>query len=168
MNARDIQSQSVGDLESDRTEEVASAAKADSASKRGWTRTLTNFMLDVALLLIFVVLLGVTAVVRFIFPPAMVSAGWTLWGWSLDKWLSLQFALIVALALAVLVHIMLHWNWVCAVVDNNYSKKKRRLARPDEASRTLWGVALLILIVNGLGILLAASALTIHGPQMAP
>jgi hypothetical protein len=171
VNASDIQTQLVDDLESDQTEEVALAAKPDGVPKRGWTRTLTNFVLDVALLLVFVVLLGVTAVIRFVFPPVMVSTGWTLWGWSLDKWLGLQFALIVALALAVLVHVMLHWNWVCGVIANSYSsysKKKRGPVRADEASRTLWGVALLILIVNALGILLAAAALSVHRPQMLP
>lgn len=130
-----------------------------------WTRTKTNFVLDCVLMLTFVLLLGITAIVRFVFPPAALSAGWMLWGWPLDGWLSLQFFVIAALMAEVVLHVMLHWNWVCGVIANQYSKKKGRAERIDDGSKTLWGVGFLILVLNVLGILLAIAALTIDRPQ---
>lgn len=135
---------------------------SERADKRGWSRTAVNFVLDAVLLCTFVVILSITAVIRFIYPPASASANWKLWGWSLDDWINLQFAAIAIFALAVLVHVMLHWSWACGVVGSKLSKWRGRNIRIEEASRTLWGVALLIVIVNVVGILLAAAALSIH------
>jgi hypothetical protein len=118
--------------------------------------------------MIFVSLIGVTAIVRFIFPPATLSAGWVLWGWSLDGWLDLQFLIVAAFMLAVVLHVMLHWNWVCGVVANRYSKRKGRVERIDDANKTLWGVGFLILVLTFMGILLAVAASAIDRPGRLP
>jgi hypothetical protein len=33
-----------------------------------------------------------------------------------DQWAGLQFGLIATPALGLLLHVMLHWNWVCGIV----------------------------------------------------
>lgn len=126
---------------------------------------MTNFVLDGVLMLTFVLLIGVTAIIRFIFPPAALSAGWVLWGGTLDGWLNAQFFIIAAFMFGVVLHIMLHWNWICGVVANWYSKRKGRVERMDDGSKTIWGVGFLILVFNILGILLAIAALAIHRPE---
>ncbi len=144
--------------------EAASEVAQKLKSHRGWTRTGVNFLLDATLLITFVAMLGAAAVVRFCFPPASTAAGWKLWEWSLDQWNDFQFAALALFTLAILLHVMLHWSWVCGVVSNKLSKRRGHSVRIDESSKTLWGVGLLILIVNLLGLLLALATLMIQRP----
>jgi hypothetical protein len=129
---------------------------------RDWTRTSVNFLLDTILLVAVVTIAGTAAIVRFIFPGAKSAEGWTLWGWSRDDWLDFQFAAIAVFALLILLHVMLHWSWVCGVVSNKLSSWRGRQIRINDASRTLWGAGLLILIVILLGLLLAVAAIMIR------
>lgn len=168
MNIPETQVTAVDKTLSDDDDGGAQRLQAPGSPKGGWTRTMTNFVLDAVLMLLFISLVGVTAIVRFVFPPAALSAGWSLWGWPLDQWLSVQFFLIATFMLAVLLHVMLHWNWICGVVANRYSKWKGRIVRIDDANKTVWGVAFLIMVVNILGIFLAIAALAIQRPEQLP
>ncbi len=80
---------------------------------------MVNFCLEALLLVLFVACVWCVAVTRFAFPPATAAAGWR----------DLHFGLLCALVLAVLVHVMLHWNWVCGVVTT------RLLARREGKKR---------------------------------
>lgn len=136
--------------------------------ERGISRTDVNFVLDAALLVVFTLLMGISAIVRFIFPRASAATGWRLWGYSLDDWCDLQFAVVALLAAMILLHLMLHWTWVCGVVTSRLSRHKQRTIRLDDGNRTLYGVGLLIVIVNVLGLLVGAAALTIRAPDNPP
>jgi hypothetical protein len=126
------------------------------------SRTTVNFLLDSLLLVAFSILVWSAVIVRFVFPPTYDSRGWTLWDLSLDDWLSVQFAMVAVLALGVLIHVMLHWSWVCGVVASRVSRNKK--GKLDNGTQTLYGVGLLIVILNVLGLAIAAGALMIHGP----
>jgi hypothetical protein len=129
------------------------------------SRTLVNFLLDATLLAAFLLLIWISAVVRFVFPPGSVAAGWTLWGFGYDAWNGLQFALVAVLALGILLHVMLHWTWVCGVIASRVGGRKGRV---DDGVQTLYGVGLLIVICNVVGLLVAAAALSVREPQTAP
>ena len=131
------------------------------------SKTTTNFWLDVFLLLTFLALCWTSVVLRYVFPPGPKSDGWTLWGGDYLAWTDLQFAALCVMIAAVLLHLMLHWSWVCGVIGNWRRKRAGDAAKPtaDSGSRTLWGVGLLILIVNVLGVGTALAVLTIHGPK---
>jgi hypothetical protein len=124
------------------------------------TRTLINFILDATLLVTFCALTFSSVITRFIFPPGPDAIGWHLWGLSYDRWASVQFAAVAALALCILVHVMLHWSWVCGVVATRLARDKK--AKLDEGTQTIYGVGLLILIINVLGLAIAIAALTIR------
>lgn len=124
------------------------------------SRTLVNFLLDSLLLVVFAVLIWTTVVVRFVFPPAYDARGWRLWGLSLDDWMSIQFAVVALLALGILIHVMLHWNWVCGVVATHVVRSRK--AKLDNGTQTLYGVGLLIVLLNLLGVAIAAAALAIR------
>jgi hypothetical protein len=126
------------------------------------SRTAVNFCLDLALLIQFSALAWVTFLLRLVFPPAPAAAGWTLWGWGVDQWAAVQFWLTVALALSALLHVMLHWSWVCGVVTSRLSRWRKRPIRWEDGVRTLYGVGLLLLILHVLGILLAIAALSVR------
>lgn len=124
-------------------------------------RTLLNFLLDATLLLLFLSLGGVSAIVYFIFPPGPESDGWTLWAADYRGWCDFQFGVLGAFALAVLLHVMLHWDWVCTV---SCKFATGRALGPDDGSRTLYGVALLILLLSLLGTAMIVAGLTIRRP----
>ncbi len=105
------------------------------------SRTLINFWLDSALAVVFVCLSVVAVIVQFVFPPGIAARGWTLWGMRYGQWCSIQFSLVALLALGLLVHIMLHWTWVCSVVTRRILRHREL---PDDGLRTLYGVGLLI------------------------
>lgn len=126
------------------------------------SRSHLNFIVDSLLLAIFLGLNFSAVVVRFVFPPSVEALGWQLWGLNLDGWINMQFGLVAAMALAVLVHLMLHWSWVCGFVVTRLAKNKK--AKLDDGTQTIYGVGLLIVILNLLGLAIAAAALSIQGP----
>ncbi len=126
------------------------------------SRTIVNFLLDTALLVAFAGLIWTGTIVRFVFPPALEAKGWRLWGLSYDDWISLEFGAISLLALGVLVHVMLHWSWVCGVIATRVTGDKK--AKIDGGTQTLYGVGLLIIVLNIIGVVVAAAFLTIQPP----
>ena len=129
------------------------------------SRTVVNFLLDSLLFLLTIGLLFTSAVLRFVFPTPSASSGWTLWGASYDAWSNLQFGLVAVVALAILLHIMMHWSWVCGVVLTKLVGRRVKNARLDDGSQTLWGVAMLIVVVNLLGVLVGLAYLTASRPS---
>jgi hypothetical protein len=126
------------------------------------SRTHINFVLDSLLLVTFTALIWSSTIVRFVFPPGPEAKGWSLWGLTYDHWETIQFAMVGVLTLGVLIHVMLHWSWVCGVIATKLARDKK--AKIDEGSQTLYGVGLLIVIFNILGLAIAVAALTIHRP----
>jgi hypothetical protein len=108
------------------------------------SRTLLNFWLDILLATVFVKLCITAVVVQFVFPPGVVSRGVSLWGLSYGQWCSIQFSLLAILALGVLVHVMLHWTWVCGVMARQVLSKREV---PDNGIRTIYGVGLFICLL---------------------
>ena len=119
-----------------------------------------NFWLDTALLVVFAALCGCATVVRFVFPPGPVADGWRLWSADYDQWCSLQYGLLATLAVGILVHVMLHWSWVCNVTASRFGRGK--IVRIDEGTQTIYGVGLLIVLLNIIGLFVAAAALMIQ------
>ena len=148
---------------------LPSEARAPSSERprpsRGWSRTDVNFLLDLALLVVFLLLASVSVVVRFVFPAGTAATGWTLAGRGYDDWSALQFALLSLLAFGVLLHLMMHWSWVCGVVASRLSRWRGKPIRFDDGEQTLYGVGLLIVVVNVVGLLIAAAALMIRAPR---
>jgi hypothetical protein len=118
------------------------------------SRTLVNFCLDALLLVITLGVIWTSCVLKLVFPPATRAVGWTLWGMGYDGWSDVQCGLLAAVALAILVHLMMHWSWVCGVIA---ARLLRRGGKADDGVRTLYGVGtLIVLIVITTGFLIAA------------
>lgn len=133
---------------------------------RSWTKTDVNFWLDGLLLALFCALCWTSVVIRFVFPPGPKSDGWSLWSWNYEQWAALQFTLLCILASAIVLHLMLHWSWVCGVAASKFKNRRDGQSAParGDATRTLWGVALLIVIFNLLGLAVAAAVLSVEAP----
>lgn len=133
------------------------------AGRRGrvWSWSEINLALDAALLVSFVAVCITAVIVRFVFPPGPAAKGWTLWGLDYDAWGGLHFGLLAVFAFGILVHVMFHWSWVCNVLASRLIGRK---ARVDDGMQTIYGVALLIVLLNVVGLAVATAFLTIHGP----
>jgi hypothetical protein len=133
------------------------------------SRTEFNFLLDATLLMLFVALCTSSVILEFVFPPATQAEGWLLWARSYDQWSRFRFALLATLAAAVVLHVMLHWSWVCGVATSRLRKKRSTAAKShDDPTRTLWGVGLLIFVLNLVGVTVAIASLTIQSPITSP
>ena len=126
------------------------------------SRSVFNLLLDTVLLVAFSILAWSAVVVRFVFPPGPDARGWLLWGLDYDQWATIQFGMIAILALGILLHVMLHWSWVCGILAAKLSRNKK--AKIDDGTQTLYGVGLLIVLLNLLGLAIAVAALSIRGP----
>lgn len=150
------------------TDAVASrstAARSQENRSGKWNKTLVNFWLDLLMLVAFVGLLWTSVIVRFVFPPAITAENWTLWGWNVDQWINLQFNLIAFFTFLVVVHLMLHWNWVCGVVASRFfSRSQGRKPTVDNGTQTLWGVGLLIVLLNVMGVGVGLAVLSLQRP----
>jgi hypothetical protein len=126
------------------------------------SRSWLNFCLDCLLLCVFSALMTTATVVRFIFPPALESRDTRLWGATYDDWANAQFGLVAALALGVLLHVMLHWSWVCGLLATRLSRNKK--AKVDDGLQTIYGVGFLIALLTLIGAILAAAKISIVQP----
>jgi hypothetical protein len=145
--------------------EVGTATVASPGAKAGGiSRTVVNFWLDAALAVNFLALVWVSFVLRFVFPRSADTAGWSLWGYGYGQWQNLQFGLLCVLLFGVVVHVMLHWTWVCGVITNHLPKIDGKPRRWDDGTRTLLGVGLIVVLLNILGVLMALAALMVQSP----
>lgn len=147
---------------------VGGRTKSDrehSARRTVWiSKTTLNFIVDTVLLSLVISLLLSAAVLRFVFPAPSTSAGWILWGFDYDAWSNFQFVLVAVIGLAILLHVMLHWSWVCGVILTKLLRSSNRTAKLDDGQQTLWGVGMLIVVVNFIGLLLGLAYLMIQSP----
>ena len=132
-----------------------------AANETRISRTLINLWLDTILMLAFVTLAIIAVIVQFVFPPGVAAKGWLLWGMNYAQWCSLQFAVLCILGFGVIVHVMLHWTWVCGVVVR---KLLHRRDLPDDGIRTVYGVGLLITLLLAAATVVGIAMLTIEMP----
>lgn len=150
----------------DQPKDLASTAAANGRKPSGgMSRTRINFWLDAWLLVNFLAMVWITFVLRFLFPRGTLASGWSLWGHGFDDWSNAQFVIMAVFMLSILIHLMLHWTWVCGVITSRMHRPDGKPVRWDDGVRTLVGVGLIVILLNFLGLLMAIAALMIDGPK---
>jgi hypothetical protein len=138
---------------------VQPAKNSATAGKKGVSWSVINLVLDLMLFASFVLLCWLAALTQFVFPSGATGASWRLLGATVETWRSLQFGTLCVFAIEVLIHIMLHWSWVCGVVESRFlSRALGKRTTGDDGGRTLVGVILLAgtLLLMGAGLGVAA------------
>jgi hypothetical protein len=111
-------------------------------------RTLTNFWLDLASLILILGLMVTGGLIHFVL-PAGSGRFRELFGWNRHDIGQVHFYLAVATLVLLVLHLLLHWNWVCSVIAKALGR-----GFPSQRTRTVWGVGLLLgitlLLVVGL------------------
>ena len=136
-------------------------AKLQSQGKKRLSMSVVNFWLDTTILVALLFLGWIAAVLEFLFPAPTLAGGWTLWGLTYDQWHDIEFASLCVFALGVLVHVMLHWTWVCSVVFAQILHSKDR---PDEGKQTIYGVVVLAALLHIIGAGVIIALFFIHRP----
>ncbi len=129
--------------------------------RRGVSKPVVNFWLDIFLAVVFVALCSIAAVLQFAFPAASLAEGWTLWGMTYDDVAAIQFGTLCVLAAGIILHVMLHWTWVCGMLTRG---NPNATLRTDDGIRTIVGVGVLIALLHVIGGVLLIAMLTIQQP----
>lgn len=128
------------------------------------SRTIVNWSLDVVLATSLLVAVWTAAIVEFVFPGGAEGVRCRLWGWSREDWSRIHFGCLFLFAALALVHLMLHWSWVCGVVSQRWSRRLGRRVALDDSEQTLVGVALLVGSLLVMGGLFVAALLALESP----
>ena len=139
----------------------APRSEIEAAEGTRLSKTLINFWLDVALMAAFTALSLVSVIVQFVFPPGTAAKDWVLWNMNYGQWCSLQFGLHCFLGLGIVVHVMLHWTWVCGVISRKLLGQREL---PDDGIRTVYGVGLLIVLLLTGAAVVGLAMMTIQMP----
>lgn len=74
-------------------------------------RNTLNFLLDGALALLMLGLLGTGLLMRFVLPPGS-GRHRLVWGWNRHDWGDVHWWLVIVFLVVLLAHLALHWQWI--------------------------------------------------------
>ncbi len=126
------------------------------------TRNALNFLVDVLSVLLFLWLLTTGTILRFILPPG--SGPRTLGGLRRHDWGSVHFWSAVGLVSILVVHVALHWQWVCTNILRYGSLGRSTGARGSKFARNAAGVVFLLVVAAWLIVFAFAGRHSVQGP----
>lgn len=110
-------------------------------------RNTINFWIDALLLAVLAGLAWTGCLIHYVLPPRHGRAEGVemlLWGWDRHDYGQVHFYMSIALVLLLLVHVWLHWGWVCNTISNMFGGSKAGYAR-----RLMYGLIVLLLLTAG-------------------
>ena len=128
-----------------------------------WSRhsTIVNFWLDALLLVLFVVQAWMFTVLHAVFPRG-AGPDWTIWNATPLDWSEVLLATFCVFSAAIVLHVMLHWSWICGVVATRLLGRK---PGKDDGSHTLIGVGLIVVILHLLAAGWLVTRMSLTGPK---
>lgn len=113
-------------------------------------RTTLNLVVD---LLTLALMLGLTCtglVIRYVLPPGSGGRnggfGLAVWGLDRHQWGGVHFWLAVTLVGLLLLHVAMHWSWVCAVCFRWSGRQRGGARRIASGSAVLLGLAAIVAV----------------------
>ncbi len=111
-----------------------------------------NYIVDALALLIMLAMVVTGLWLKYVLPPGSRGGqGLPLWGLTRHDWGDVHFWLAVALAALVLLHVALHWGWVCtwtAVCARAGRRAPRALGR---GRKLVLGLVTLVVLAGAIG-----------------
>lgn len=105
-------------------------------------RDTLNFIVDLLALLAMIGLIATGALLTWVVPPgSRGGAGLSFWGLGRHDWGDIHFWVAVALVALMVLHVALHWTWVCVIVTRG---ARRGGGAPPAASRNVGGAVFLL------------------------
>lgn len=107
-------------------------------------RNTWNFVIDVLTLVVFGGLAWIGFLIHYVLPPGHGQGGGgrglLLWGWNRHDYGLVHFYLAIGMLLLIMVHLWLHWAWVCSTIANLFGRAKAPYGR-----RLIYGLIFLLL-----------------------
>jgi len=117
----------------------------------GMTRNTLNFIVDLVALVVMLGLAATGFLLYWIMPPgSRGGGGLTLWGWDRHAFGDLHFWLAVALLALMVLHVALHWSWVCLTIRTWFTPAGTPIQRQRALRRNVLGVVFLAVVVAAL------------------
>jgi len=112
-------------------------------------RDTLNFFVDVLLLLALLGMIATGLTTRYLLPPGSRGGqGLSLWGLDRHEWGDIHFWLAVTLAGLLVLHVALHWSWVCVLITR-WLRPANVPAQPTSAlRRNLCGLLFLVVVAG--------------------
>jgi len=133
-------------------------------------RNTLNFLVDIVSLVVMFGMIATGLVIRFVLPPGTGGrhggAHKVLCGLGRHDWGDIHFWLAVAIGVLLLVHVALHWAWVCGIVQRLVRRGEPGGTKATAWTRNLYGSGFLIATVAAFAAFLWiawASAVTLPG-----
>jgi hypothetical protein len=107
-----------------------------------------NFVVDLLTLIAILAMIGTGLVLYFVLPPGSGGRGLILWELGRHDWGDVHFWTAVSLAALLILHVALHWAWVCGTIRRLVHGPKRNAGRPRSALDNLYGIAFLAILIG--------------------
>jgi len=107
-------------------------------------RNTLNFWLELVSALVIAGLAVTGGIIHFVLPPGTGRTS-LLFGLGRHDYGEIHFWLAVSALLLVIVHVWLHWNWVCCIVGRSAGNPQ-----PGKTGKTFAGVIFLAVLIFGL------------------
>jgi len=109
-------------------------------------RNAINFVIDFMTLVAILGMVGTGLVVRYALPPG-TGGRLTIWGMDRHDWGNVHFGIALGLGALLLVHLAMHWSWVCMFTLRWITPRPQSIPHVSHFRRNLGVVAVLALIV---------------------
>jgi hypothetical protein len=122
-------------------------------------RNTLNFWIDLLTFIVLFAKIWTGLLLHYVLPPGQ-GRGHSLELWGLDRheYGAIHFYLAIAMIALVLIHVWLHWSWVC-----NSLAGLLKIRKPKQAKYLLYGViSFLVVIFITLASLLLANAQVVN------
>lgn len=130
-------------------------------------RSTLNMAVDAVTLLDMLAVAATGLILRFILPPgSRGGAGLRLWEWNRHEWGDLHFYLIVGLGALLLLHIALHWTWVCGVVRTMFHASAGMGTKRATLLNSFYGGLVLAIVVGAFAGFLWIAANNVEGRSL--
>ncbi len=119
-------------------------------------RSTLNYLIDALLLLAMLGMLWTGLVVRFILPPGTGGRdggrALTLWGQGRHDWGDVHYLLVFVTVGLIVLHVALHWDWVCDVTLRLLVRGERESGKRRPGLRIAGGAIFLLGITAAFGL----------------
>jgi len=123
-------------------------------------RNVVNLIVDAVTAVTALGLVVTGLLIYFVLPPGRGQGRATVLGWNRHDWGDVHFWIAMAVLALVLVHVLLHWQWVCKMVCRVCG-----CSAIGPRARNLWACAVILAIAAGIGgLLFAANAIKQDAP----
>jgi hypothetical protein len=129
-------------------------------------RTLLNLFVDGVTALAIFGLIATGLVIRFALPPGSGSVR-ALWGLGRHDWGDVHFWMAVATAALLVIHVALHWNWVCTTVRRLVVRRGSPSSQPSAWARNLYGAGFLVVLIALFGGFIWLADSSVVPPRLA-